>query len=76
MTPVLKYIADHESRFVGELIELSRFPSVSAQAKHRADVEVGRAAVHEVGEGVADADIYAAIDSVRPAGSIIWARIS
>ena len=27
-------------------------------------------------QGVADADIYAAIDSVRPAGSIIWARIS
>ncbi len=39
MTPVLQYIAANEARFVSELIQLSKFPSVSAQAKHRADVE-------------------------------------
>jgi acetylornithine deacetylase/succinyl-diaminopimelate desuccinylase-like protein len=39
MQAVLDYLKENESRFVGELCEYVRFPSVSAQSQHRKDVE-------------------------------------
>jgi acetylornithine deacetylase/succinyl-diaminopimelate desuccinylase-like protein len=38
MQPVLDYLSRHESRFVNELIEHARFPSVSAQPAHKRDL--------------------------------------
>lgn len=38
MQPILDYLATNESRFIGELCDYVRFPSVSAQASHTADV--------------------------------------
>ncbi|MSR43682.1 MAG: dipeptidase [Pedosphaera sp.] len=38
MEKVLRYLAQHEPRFIRELSEYLRFPSVSAQAKHAGDV--------------------------------------
>src|SRR5881396_3743374 len=39
MQPVLTYLQENEHRFVRELCDYLRFPSVSAQSHHRADVE-------------------------------------
>jgi len=39
MQNVLTYLQENERRFVGELCDYLRFPSVSAQSHHRADVE-------------------------------------
>ena len=39
MKLVLDYLATNEARFVKELREYVRFPSVSAQPQHRGDVE-------------------------------------
>src|SRR5213596_1352121 len=36
---VLTYLQENESRFVSELCDFLRFPSVSAQSHHHADVE-------------------------------------
>jgi acetylornithine deacetylase/succinyl-diaminopimelate desuccinylase-like protein len=38
MQPVLDYLARHEARFLDELIEHARFPSVSAQPAHKPDL--------------------------------------
>jgi len=38
MQPVLDYLQQHQSRFLRELCEYLRFPSVSAQPQHRADL--------------------------------------
>jgi len=38
VTLPLAYIQAHRARFVGELIDLVRFPSVSAQPRHQADL--------------------------------------
>jgi acetylornithine deacetylase/succinyl-diaminopimelate desuccinylase-like protein len=38
MNAVLQYIQDHQNRFVDELFQYVRFPSVSAQPKHRGDM--------------------------------------
>jgi acetylornithine deacetylase/succinyl-diaminopimelate desuccinylase-like protein len=38
MNAVLQYIEDNKSRFVEELCQYVRFPSVSAQPEHRADM--------------------------------------
>jgi acetylornithine deacetylase/succinyl-diaminopimelate desuccinylase-like protein len=38
MNTVLQYIQDHQNRFVDELFQYVRFPSVSAQPKHRGDM--------------------------------------
>src|SRR5580700_6009429 len=38
MNAVLKYIQENQSRFVEELFQYVRFPSVSAQPEHRADM--------------------------------------
>lgn len=38
MQPIIDYLADNESRFIGELCDYVRFPSVSAQASHSSDV--------------------------------------
>ena len=38
MEKVLHYLAQHEPRFIRELSEYLRFPSVSAQAKHHGDL--------------------------------------
>ncbi len=39
MEPVLQYLRDNRERFVSELCEYLRFPSVSAQPQHRPDME-------------------------------------
>src|SRR5215472_14872692 len=39
MQPVLKYLEQNQSRFINELCEYVRFPSVSAQAPHRQDLK-------------------------------------
>jgi len=39
MKAVLDYLQTHQSRFIDELCELVRFPSVSAQPKHKGDLE-------------------------------------
>src|SRR6266478_6615385 len=39
MQAVLEYLKRNESRFIGELCEYVRFPSVSAQAQHRQDLQ-------------------------------------
>ena len=39
MQTILTYLQENESRFVRELCDYLRFPSVSAQSHHRADVE-------------------------------------
>jgi acetylornithine deacetylase/succinyl-diaminopimelate desuccinylase-like protein len=39
MQPVLDYLAQNEDRFLRELCDYLRFPSVSAQPQHRADLE-------------------------------------
>jgi len=39
MQPVLTYLQENEPRFVRELCDYLRFPSVSAQSSHRTDVE-------------------------------------
>jgi acetylornithine deacetylase/succinyl-diaminopimelate desuccinylase-like protein len=36
--PVIDYLKEHQSRFVDELCEYVRFPSVSAQPQHRQDL--------------------------------------
>jgi acetylornithine deacetylase/succinyl-diaminopimelate desuccinylase-like protein len=38
MNAVLQYIQDHQNRFVDELFQYLRFPSVSAQPEHRGDM--------------------------------------
>ena len=38
MQTVFDYLADNESRFVGELCDYVRFPSVSAQPQHQPDM--------------------------------------
>ena len=38
MNAVLQYIEDNQKRFVDELCQYLRFPSVSAQPEHRADM--------------------------------------
>jgi acetylornithine deacetylase/succinyl-diaminopimelate desuccinylase-like protein len=38
MQPVINYLKKNESRFIDELCQYLRFPSVSAQAEHRADM--------------------------------------
>lgn len=38
MQPIFDYLAANESRFIGELCDYVRFPSVSAQASHATDV--------------------------------------
>ena len=39
MQSVLNYLAENETRFIRELSDYLRFPSVSAQPQHRADLE-------------------------------------
>jgi len=39
MQPVLAYLKKNQRRFVDELCEYVRFPSVSAQANHRPDLQ-------------------------------------
>lgn len=39
MKPVLDYLKQNQSRFIDELCEYVRFPSVSAQAQHRPDLQ-------------------------------------
>jgi acetylornithine deacetylase/succinyl-diaminopimelate desuccinylase-like protein len=39
MQGVIDYLRQNESRFVGELCEYVRFPSVSAQPQHRSDMQ-------------------------------------
>src|SRR6266436_1288602 len=39
MQPVIDYLKQNESRFVSELCEYVRFPSVSAQPQHRNDLQ-------------------------------------
>jgi len=39
MKPVLEYLRSNEARFIEELKEYVRFPSVSAQSDHRTDLE-------------------------------------
>ena len=39
MQPVLNYLKQNQARFVGELCEFLRFPSVSAQSKHKGDLQ-------------------------------------
>jgi acetylornithine deacetylase/succinyl-diaminopimelate desuccinylase-like protein len=39
MQPVLDYLAQNQPRFVNELCDYVRFPSVSAQPQHRPDME-------------------------------------
>mgnify|MGYP003339634335 CR=1 FL=1 len=39
MQPVLDYLAANEARFLRELCDYLRFPSVSAQPKHKPDLE-------------------------------------
>jgi acetylornithine deacetylase/succinyl-diaminopimelate desuccinylase-like protein len=39
MQPILSYLKKNQSRFVDELCEYVRFPSVSAQAQHRPDLQ-------------------------------------
>jgi acetylornithine deacetylase/succinyl-diaminopimelate desuccinylase-like protein len=39
MQPVLSYLKKNQPRFVDELCEYVRFPSVSAQAQHRSDLQ-------------------------------------
>lgn len=39
MQPVLDYLAANETRFLSELCDYLRFPSVSAQPKHKPDLE-------------------------------------
>jgi acetylornithine deacetylase/succinyl-diaminopimelate desuccinylase-like protein len=39
MQPVLDYLKKNKQRFVNELCEYVRFPSVSAQQKHKADLQ-------------------------------------
>ena len=39
MQPVLDYLAAHEARFLRELCDYLRFPSVSAQPQHKPDLE-------------------------------------
>jgi acetylornithine deacetylase/succinyl-diaminopimelate desuccinylase-like protein len=39
MQPILKYLKANQSRFVNELCEYVRFPSVSAQTNHRPDLQ-------------------------------------
>jgi len=38
MHPVIDYLRQNQPRFIGELCEYVRFPSVSAQARHRPDM--------------------------------------
>lgn len=38
MTSVREYIAQHEERFLSELFELIRIPSISAKSEHRSDM--------------------------------------
>ena len=39
MQPVIDYLAQNQTRFIEELCSYLRFPSVSAQPKHRPDIE-------------------------------------
>ena len=39
MQPVLDYLAANEARFLRELCDYLRFPSVSAQPQHKPDLE-------------------------------------
>jgi acetylornithine deacetylase/succinyl-diaminopimelate desuccinylase-like protein len=39
MQPILDYLAQNQPRFIAELCDYVRFPSVSAQAPHRPDME-------------------------------------
>ena len=39
MNPVQQYIAENKERFLSELFDLIRIPSVSSQSKHKADME-------------------------------------
>ncbi len=39
MQPVLDYLKKNEARFITELCDYLRFPSVSAQSKHKSDLE-------------------------------------
>lgn len=39
MQPVLDYLHDNQSRFIDELCQYVRFPSVSAQPQHRQDLQ-------------------------------------
>jgi acetylornithine deacetylase/succinyl-diaminopimelate desuccinylase-like protein len=39
MDKVLDYLRENQERFIGELCELVRFPSVSAQPQHKPDIE-------------------------------------
>jgi acetylornithine deacetylase/succinyl-diaminopimelate desuccinylase-like protein len=39
MDKVLDYLRENQERFIGELCELVRFPSVSAQPQHKGDIE-------------------------------------
>jgi acetylornithine deacetylase/succinyl-diaminopimelate desuccinylase-like protein len=39
MQPILSYLKKNQSRFVDELCQYVRFPSVSAQAQHRPDLQ-------------------------------------
>lgn len=39
MQPILQYLDQHQSRFIDELCQYVRFPSVSAQTQHRPDLQ-------------------------------------
>lgn len=60
MSDIKNYIAQHEERFLSELFELIRIPSVSAKTEHRPDMQ--RCATHWqehlLGLGATRAEVY------------------
>ncbi len=52
MQEVLKYLEGNQERFVSELCDYIRFPSVSAQPEHRGDLAACAAWIHQHCEGI------------------------
>src|SRR5580765_6047322 len=52
MDEVLKYLEANQKRFLSELCEYVRFPSVSAQPEHKKDLEACAAWIHEHCESI------------------------
>ena len=49
MQDVLNYLEENQSRFVRELCDYLRFPSVSAQSHHRKDLEAAARWLVQIG---------------------------